>query len=60
MKPTKRVSGEPEMDSPPFLYWLIPFVFFSLPRVETQVPYCTEFLRNDFFAEFNLLLLFED
>ena len=43
----KKVSGEPRMDSPP-LYWLIPFCLFLSPPVETQVPNCTEFLRNDF------------
>jgi hypothetical protein len=26
--------------------WLIPFVFFSLPPVETQVPDCTEFFTE--------------
>ena len=45
----KKESGESELDSP-LLYLLITFVF-SLPPVETQVPDCTEFLRNDFFAE---------
>ena len=40
------------------LYWLIP-LFVSLPPVETQVPDCTEFLRNFLTEMFDAYLKIE-
>jgi hypothetical protein len=58
---TKKKAANPDGFAAP-LYCLI--LFFSLPPVETQVPYCTEFERivapKELCRDFNLLLLFED
>lgn len=40
----KNESGEPRVGFTAFIF-VFTFVI-SLPPVETQVPYCTEFLRN--------------